>query len=212
MENGKIEVGTLIRFNGEGTTWRVIFLHNSVYRMIDTKAQGFVFKDMTYDEMIEAELNGTITVAEDQEIRILDKSKLSEKELEAFKKKQAFVNDLDAVYGGDYSIFPTQKLKEYGFSKANGFRILLAWLQSGKQEYSLVDKRYSKKRDGESYHYIEKPGRKASREQGVVIDDYCREAFDYGLQIFKRYRTASVVYCFVKLTGKYYSQEKKWAD
>ena len=91
-----------------------------------------VFKDMTYDEMIEAELNGTITVAEDQEIRILDKSKLSEKELEAFKKKQAFVNDLDAVYGGDYSIFPTkapkpfyrQKLKEYGFSKANGLRVL----------------------------------------------------------------------------------------
>lgn len=216
MENGKIEVGTLIRFNREETTWRVIFLHNSVYRMIDTKAQGFVFKDMTYDEMIEAELNGTITVTEDQEIRILDKSKLSEKELEAFKKKQAFVNDLDAVYGGDYSIFPTkapkpfyrEKLKEYGFSKTSGMRILLTWLQSGKQEYSLADKRYSKKRDGESYHYIEKPGRKASREQGVVIDDYCREAFDYGLQIFKRYRTASVVYCFVKLTGKYYSQEK----
>lgn len=215
MENGKIEVGTLIRFNGEETTWRIIFLHNSVYRMIDTKAQGFVFKDMTYDEMIEAELTGTITVAEDQKIRILDKSKLSEKELEVFKKKQAFVNDMDAVYGGDYSIFPTkapkpfykEKLKEYGFSKTSGMRILLTWLQSGKQEYSLVDKRYSKKRDGESYHYIEKPGRKASREQGVVIDDYCREAFDYGLQIFKRYRTASVVYCFVKLTGKYYSRE-----
>lgn len=151
MENGKIEVGNLIIFRGEETKWRIIFLHNSVYRMIDTKAQGFVFKDMTYEEMIEAELNGTITVAEDQEIRVLDKSKLSEKDLEVFKKKQAFVNDMDAVYGGDYSIFPTkapkpfyrEKLEEYGFSKANGLKILLAWLQSGKQEYSLVDKRLS---------------------------------------------------------------------
>lgn len=215
MENRKIEVGTLIRFRGEETKWRIIFLHNSVYRMIDTKAQGFVFKDMTYDEMIEAELNGTITIAEDQEIRVLDKSKLSEKDLEVFKKKQAFVNEMDAVYGGDYSIFPTkapkpfyrEKLEEYGFSKPTGFRTLLAWLQSGKQEYPLADKRLTKKRESDNYHYKVKTGRKASREQGIIIDEYCREAFEYGLQIFKRYRTASVVYCFVKLTGKFYSRE-----
>ncbi len=215
MADGKIEVGTLIRFNNEETTWRVILLHNGVYRMIDTKAQGFVFKDMSYDEMIEAELNGTISVAEDQEIHVLDKSKLSEMDLEVFRKKQAFVNDMDAVYGPDFSIFPTkapkplykEKLEEYGFSKANGLKILLSWLQCGKQEYALADKRLSKKNGGTDYHYNVKTGRKSSRVQGVIIDEYCKEAFEYGLQIFKRYRTASVVYCFVKLTGKYYSRE-----
>lgn len=215
MADGKIEVGTLIRFNGEETTWRVILLHNGVYRMIDTKAQGFIFKDMSYDEMIEAELNGTISVAEDQEIHVLDKSKLSEKDLEVFRKKQAFVNDMDEVYGPDFSIFPTkaskpffkEKLAEYELSRPNGYRTLLAWLQSGKQEYALADKRLSKKNGGTDYHYNVKTGRKSSRMQGVIIDEYCKEAFEYGLQIFKRYRTATVTYCFVKLTGKYYSKE-----
>ena len=87
MENKSIGNGTLIRFNGEETTWRVIFLSNSVYRMIDTSSDGFKFRDMTFDEMTEAELNGTITVPEDQEIRVLDKSELTPEALELFKKK-----------------------------------------------------------------------------------------------------------------------------
>lgn len=216
MENKSIGNGTLIRFNGEETTWRVIFLSNSVYRMIDTSSDGFKFRDMTFDEMTEAELNGTITVPEDQEIRVLDKSELTPEALELFKKKQAFVNEMAEVYGDDYSIFPTKKkkpffekkLEEYGFSKSTGYRTLLFWLQSGKQEYSLADKRLTNKKKRAEYHYNFKTGRKASREQGIIKDDYCREAFEYGLSIYKRHRTATVVYCFAKLTAKYYSKEE----
>ncbi len=215
MEDRKIEVGTLIRFSGEEATWRIIFLSNSVYRMIKNKALGFEFRDMTYDELIEAELNGTIVQAENQENYVLDKSKLSEEDLVVFKKKLAFVNEMDEVYGGDYSIFPTKapkpfykkKIDEYGFSKSTAYRTLLSWLQSGKQEYSLIDSRLLGKERTEAYHYTVKTGRKPSRQQGIILDDYSKEAFEYGLDIFKRHRTASVSYCFVKLTGKYYSRE-----
>ncbi len=215
MAYKEIVTGTLIKF-ADGTKWRVIHASLSSYQLINTESIGFDFKNISFEDMTVGLVNGKMSIPDDQEIYVIDTAKIPASVNENLKKNLEFVNEVSEIYGPYYGALASRKPKpqfqelekKYGFSHSKAYRLVLSWLQSGKQSCGLIDKRYRTHDIERVNKYTKKTGRKSLIPKGVVLDDYCINAFDYGLDIKRKFRNAELTYCYGRLIGKFYSKEE----
>lgn len=96
-------------------------------------------------------------------------------------------------------------LKTFGISRSYAQHLVLKRLQSGFQEISILDPKSYNASNHRPYKYKGKPGRKDCDAQGILVDEKCVEAFEYGLKNFKGQRLISIRDCFAMLSAECYS-------
>lgn len=213
MDTREIKVGTLIERLTDNTQWRVFCIINKACRMINTASQGLDFVDMDFDGIIEGIVCGTLSIIEDEEINVIDTDGLSDASREDFENKRMFLREVEKMYGPTFEQLRIRSSKpeyrslyvEHGISKSGAQRLLVKWLQSGFQDSSIVSMKDIKGKKRDQYDYKVKTGRKGFDVQGIIVDDTCREAFDYGLELYSKHRLNTLRDCFAILSSKYYS-------
>ncbi|MDD5973123.1 MAG: hypothetical protein PUC01_05360 [Spirochaetales bacterium] len=212
MDKGEIRVGTLIERLTDNTTWRVICIINKACRMINTISTGLDFLDMNYEDIQQGIILNHLVVVEES-IHVYDISNISERVKDEFNRKRNFLRFVDSYYGPSYSSLKSKTTKpEYnealkinGISHSAAQRLIVRWLQSGFQEISIINPKMFSSTCHKPYEYKVKTGRKAATEQGILIDDKCTEAFEYGLELYSKQRLNTLHDCFAVLLSKYYS-------
>ncbi|MCI7806848.1 MAG: transposase family protein [Spirochaetales bacterium] len=213
MDTDEIRVGTLLKRLTDNTVWRVICIINKTCRMINTESKGLEFLDMTYSDIKEALILCQMTFIEDKDSFVFDVSLLSSQKTEEFNRKRGFLRYIDANYGPTYTQLKAkvskpeyfEALKTFGISRSSAQRLVVKWLQSGFQEISILNPKSYNASNHKPYKYKEKPGRKNCDVQGILVDDKCIEAFEYGLKLLKRQRLITIRDCFAMLSAEYYS-------
>lgn len=215
MEKGEVRVGMLLELKDDCSRWRVICHVAKTFRMIDVSAKSLVFKDMEYVEITQSILKGSLRIVEDEDFYVFDIDALSEKSREEFNRRRKFLHVIDTVYGPSYELLKykvkkpeyDEALKEYGISSSAAQRLVVKWLQSGFQEISIVNAKKFAKTNHKQYEYKSKTGKPSGISQGVIVDEKCREAFRYGMELFTKQRLITIRDCYVSLLSKYYSSE-----
>lgn len=134
-------------------------------------------------------LNGTYKIIENEKPKVIPK--LSSVCQAAYDLNRRIIDDIRDVYGRDFFIgLSNRKLKasvralkeKYLVSKHKINRLITRWLQSGCDNYALLDHRSEGTRKANGpYHYTSRPGRKNKTEEEtstVILTDELRAFFD----------------------------------
>ncbi len=215
MEQKIVGINSLVRFTADNTVWRVFFLLNSLCRMINTSSGGFEFRDMTVTDLIELQTRGDIIIFDDEPY-IVDKGALSPDALKTFERNCRFADEVRAIYGPDYTKLKKkipkpeyiELLEKYRVNDRTAKRIILRWLQSGLQDYGLLDGRLQRDKVDKPYNYKVKTGRKPKIEQGIILNDFALAVFEDAMEHYKKSRTMSITDCFSLYVESYFYIEK----
>ncbi len=188
METGEIKIGILLKDVQDNTLWRILHVSNNAALLIkyEPKSDKAVFKTVGNPFLLDKNF---FQKSEEQFQFVLDVSRLPEKEMETYNRKKEFVKAVCSYYAPQYNnIFDKrcdktyfiELYKKYLFSKKLAFKIVKRFLQSGMQDSSLVDPRYTGRQEKLSYKYVTKTGRPSKHGTGMMRDSKVIEAFEFG--------------------------------
>ena len=147
---------------------------------------------------------------------VVDYNLLSEEAKEAHKNNIFFVNDLSAYFGPDYLEIKARKrssdikelMNKHNLKPVTFWKKVKLYLQSGKNVYSLLDKRMFRFKR-EPYNYNEKPGRTPKNlVQGIVPSKEHNDNMAYGLEFYKKNQRASMTNSYYYMLGEKYKSGK----
>ena len=211
MERNEIKTGVLLKCRADDSLWRIIGTANDSCVLIGytPKSERADFKVVGIPFILPGDI---YSIAEEQYIFTLQKA-LPSGELKRYEAKKKFIYEVAALYSSDYRpIFDKQckthafrKLyAEYGFSKPLALRTLRRWLQSGMQEYSLADPRYSIGTAKKPYVFTERPGRKSSKKTVLIRDARMLEAFEFGRDLYLKVPMMTKERAYEEMIDAYY--------
>lgn len=214
MENIEIKVGMLLAMTSDNIMWRIICIINKICRMINTSGSKLDFMDINYTDISQGIIKGQIKIITDEDLVVFDIDALSPCVKADFLKKREFIRAIDKAFGPTYEMMKYHIRKEeyeeallkHGITRSTGQRVIVRWLQSGFQEKSLLNTKLLPNTDHKKYEYSRKTGRPSKSEQGIIIDEQCRIAFDYGVNLYKKKRMITIRDCYAMLCAEYYSE------
>jgi len=214
MEEYTIEIGTILKNTQTETRYRIISLVDEfviVCQMDTTITNVFELSiNYVYTQIEE----GNYTVENERPLYV-DVSKLSHA---AFNKYNLYMKILNAFihrYGPYYeSLMSRNKnfnvyhdLNRTEISSKTFWKIVRQYLQSGFNQYSVIDKREISHKNEDPYQYIEKTGRKNTfGPEGIVINDEIKKQFDESVELYKSGRQKSIQTVYDKMIAKYYCE------
>lgn len=150
---------------------------------------------------------------------VLDYEKLPQETYDAFLVRRDMIQKIVDHYGPTYMGLQGKRHKEYlnkiaeeiEYSKPVLWRWIRQYLQSGCNDISLVDRRFSlvpKKKRPDLCNYTVKTGRPTEEgiSEGVVLTDMVISQFEKYLQEFKQGREKTFINAYAGLISEYYTK------
>ena len=99
-------------------------------------------------------------------------------------------------------------LSKYSIPTNTFWRFFTKHLQSGMQDYSLIDSRYLGFNKGKKYNYSAKPGHRSYHfiSTGVKLTDKIIDIFDEALNIYRSGRHITLKSCYDRMNALYFSK------
>lgn len=202
----------------------IIHILEDVYRLIYVQPDACVLCRMNTTKLIlnyfeTAELRRMIRNQEavltyESDNNIVSFDTMDEKDRARFIRIKKMLNDVAEAYGPTYiglmgkgTKKPIEKiLTEYQMPRNSFWIYVKAYIQSGFQDSSLVDKRSQKKSTGPNRHVV-KAGRKRfdGLQNGVVLTQEVINQFEEFLQLYKKGRERTYKNAYAGLIEKYYT-------
>lgn len=143
-----IKTRMLITDSKRETEWRVIYTNVDSTVLCQTNTTKLILKAVDTDRVLISMEKQELLVVPEQPV-IIDESKLSEASAKSFNIKKMIVKQVDEQYaplylelnGRKQYCFITELVETTGYSRATVLKVIRRYLQSGMQEYSLLDNR-----------------------------------------------------------------------
>ena len=218
MNEIRITIGDLITIPRERQVYRVICVDTQLITACLCDVNKLCIKNFSIPALFEA-IAVEEAVYEHPEFSVIDTSILSEEELDEYRKKKMICKRIADIYGPTYEALANKKKKpemrqieeEFNIKRETLRIMFLRYLQSGLNDYNLIDKRLKnagKPNRGE-YTYSEKrPGRKGDEgiTSKVIVNEEIKKQFDEAIAQRKSGRFKSYEAAYSWLCNKYYSE------
>ena len=215
MSKGNKILGHIIRI--DNVFYRVIYISGVYAVLCEVNISRLELKYYPLDKINEE--NPNLIVKE--EPIVIDYSEMSDAELKEFEKKRDVIKRVSDVYGPSFMGLVGRSKKEYLIEIQEEFEItrktLWKWirkyLQSGLNDYSLIDGRYHYK-EHKDYKYTKKTGRptKYKTASGLPLTPTVLNHFEEGLNVIKSGRYKTIKYAYFSIMEKYYSYPSTGLD
>jgi hypothetical protein len=195
--------------------YRIIYIRESIVVLCEmniTKLNLFYAKAKELTDKI---ILKEIRIVREQRF-VYDIDSFDEKERNEFEMRRSLIREVVKNYGPTYMELigrsPKKVIKnlidKYKIPKSLFWRYIRFFLQSGCDEYSLVDKRYvgrSKKK--EPYKYSVKTGRpyKTGIKCGIILTNETKNHFKEAMEMYKSGRAMTIENAFDSMNNRYYS-------
>lgn len=136
-------------------------------------------------------------------------------------KKIAFIADVESEFGPTFSNIKKkdgtlEKIREqYGITKTIGWKFIRKYLQSGRNQYAVVDGRKLRVKR-EPYQYSKKTGKPGGKNAGILVDDNTRKQFEKYRKKYLNNKHMTIDQAYRSLLDEYYSErvdgEIKWLE
>ncbi len=208
-----IQVGTKLT-DSSNVDWRVFSMDQVSYSLIKLGTKGRFIITYAFDNFVKMLINNEFSISFDQEVYMVDETKLPEKVKAVYEKKKAFVLDIKQAFGpyykqflGKYCSLPEYRriCLDHGYDSTKASRILNKWFQSGFQNSALVEERYYKDVERKAYQYSTKTGRKGDTSKGMVLGNKDYEYIDDIISTFLKNPEMSKSQAYTLLLQKYYT-------
>ena len=149
---------------------------------------------------------------------VYDENVMTPSTVDANKKREALIRDIDDKYGPDYSAFLKKNYdsylrhdlpEKYGMKHGTVYNLFRKYMQSGCDITSV----YDKKTLGNSRvkeHYTEKTGKKPDLSpQGIIITDEVKTIFDKMLDYYTSGRSKSYRFVYNLMIAEYFSDQRE---
>lgn len=210
MENKQmtIEVNGIISDIKKNKRYRILYIMSKdnlvLIEMDTTKFNVFV---SSMNELIRG--MGSRYILSKGISKIVEESNLSDNQLENYKRKKSFVDDIQKIYGPTYLelVGHSSKkelndlYKKYNMSKSHAWKLIRIILQNG-FDYSILV--HTRKNVELNYKY--KTGRKSAIEKGIPITQDIEKIFKKGLEQYKNNRNTSFQLIYDRLCYEYFSK------
>lgn len=149
MEELVIRVGDILQVDDKA--YRIIYILSTNIVLCRMNIEKLDIAEYDLQAIRTGVLNGDINVITDNDNQVVDISKLSEKEAEAYQVKSSIIKEIVKNYGPAYLDLMGKKHKEpiskilqkYDLKKKAVWKICRVYLQSGMKESSLLRKKPS---------------------------------------------------------------------
>ena len=216
MKNKAITVGVILRDTELDVRYRLIYLHNQMVVMCEMDIDKMSLQEYTLSIILDLVSQGRLVVETEDSI-VFNADALSETLKEKFEKKRQMMNRVSKEYGPTYLGLMGKKpkplvkelIKEYNLSLPAFWATCAKYLQSGMQDYSLVDQKAFGINKGKQYDYTTRTGRAAeSDSSGVVLTDEIRGYFDEAIADYKKGRQKTFQNCFDYMNTRHFMEVK----
>lgn len=209
MEELVIRVGDILQVDDKA--YRIIYISSPNIVLCRMNIEKLDIAEYDLQAIRTGVLNGDINVITDNDNQVVDISKLSEKEAEAYQVKSSIIKEIVKNYGPAYLDLMGKKHKEpiskilqkYDLKKKAVWKICRVYLQSGMKESSLLRKKPS----GSGNPLMgKKRGSKGDLgiAAGCPLSKEVIDAFEYGLAFYKSGRAKSFQAAYNKMNNTYF--------
>ena len=209
MEELVIRVGDILQVDDKA--YRIIYISSPTIVLCRMNIEKLDIAEYDLQAIRTGVLNGDINVITDNDNQVVDISKLSEKEAEAYQVKSSIIKEIVKNYGPAYLDLMGKKHKEpiskilqkYNLKKKAVWKICRVYLQSGMKESSLLRKKPS----GSGNPLMgKKRGSKGDLgiAAGCPLSKEVIDAFEYGLAFYKSGRAKSFQAAYNKMNNTYF--------
>ena len=209
MEELVIRVGDILQVDDKA--YRIIYILSPNIVLCRMNIEKLDIAEYDLQAIRTGVLNGDINVITDNDNPVVDISKLSEKEAEAYQVKSSIIKEIVKNYGPAYLDLMGKKHKEpiskilqkYDLKKKAVWKICRVYLQSGMKESSLLRKKPS----GSGNPLMgKKRGSKGDLgiAAGCPLSKEVIDAFEYGLAFYKSGRAKSYSKAYDKMNNAYF--------
>ena len=203
-----IEVNAIINDTEKNKQYRILYIMSKdnlvLIEMDTTKFNGFIASMNTLIHGL-----GTKYVITKSENKVVDESKLTQKQKEKYLKRKNFVDKVNELYGPTFLdlIGHTKKddliklYESYGYSRTYAWILIKRILQNGYDYTILLNKKgYTNKPS------TQKVGRKSIVDKGIPITPDIENIFEKGLEQYKKNRNTSFQLVYDRLCYEYFSK------
>lgn len=159
--------------------------------------------------------DGSLEIEKEEPV-VFDIENYSEAVQDTYHKRLSMINEINLAYGPNYIELIDRKHRakyneirlKYGMPRNTFNRICTNYFQSGMNNYALLDKRALGEKKQNAYHYVAKPGKKASAgvSSGVVLTDEVRSYFEEALREYKSGRQKTIRSAFDRMNNLYFTR------
>lgn len=210
-------IGDILKVKKDNIRYRIIAVMSGKYLYLcelDISKLNIIM--ISYIGAVEKITKGEVTLLP-KENSFIDYDNIPQKYLEKLEIKKKLIEDVEKLYGPTFidlcGTKPKPELKniylKHGVSKANFWKIILKYLQSGLNISSLIDGHYVRKSEREIV-YKNRTGRKCNVSgftSVVVIAGAVVEQFDDALSYLKSGKNITFKKAYDYLIAKYYMRE-----
>lgn len=209
MEELVIRVGDILQVDGKA--YRIIYILSPNIVLCRMNIEKLDIAEYDLQAIRTGVLNGDINVITDNDNQVVDISKLSEKEAEAYQVKSSIIKEIVKNYGPAYLDLMGKKHKEpiskilqkYDLKKKAVWKICRVYLQSGMKESSLL-----RKKPSGSGNPLTGKKRGSKGDLGIAagcpLSKEVIDAFEYGLAFYKSGRAKSFQAAYNKMNNTYF--------
>lgn len=209
MEELVIRVGDILQVDDKA--YRIIYISSPNIVLCRMNIEKLDIAEYDLQAIRTGVLNGDINVLTDNDNQVVDISKLSEKEAEAYQVKSSIIKEIVKNYGPTYLDLMGKKHKEpiskilqkYDLKKKAVWKICRVYLQSGMKESSLL-----RKKPSGSGNPLTGKKRGSKGDLGIAagcpLSKEVIDAFEYGLAFYKSGRAKSFQAAYNKMNNTYF--------
>ena len=209
MEELVIRVGDILQVDDKA--YRIIYISSPNIVLCRMNIEKLDIAEYDLQAIRTGVLNGDINVITDNDNPVVDISKLSEKEAEAYQVKSSIIKEIVKNYGPAYLDLMGKKHKEpiskilqkYDLKKKAVWKICRVYLQSGMKESSLL-----RKKPSGSGNPLTGKKRGSKGDLGIAagcpLSKEVIDAFEYGLAFYKSGRAKSYSKAYDKMNNAYF--------
>ena len=149
---------------------------------------------------------------------VFDHHALSEQAKRKYDDKKKIINEVMNIYHHNLLLLmgkiarPELKevIQKYSIPVNSFWRMLTKYLQSGMQDFSLVDSRDMGINKGKVYEGTKKAGRKSQyfEATGLVVDDNIKQYFEEALKMYRSGREKSLTACYNRMLFLHFSKQE----
>ena len=210
-------IGDILKAEKDGISYRIIAVISGKYLYLcELNISKLNISMISYIRAVEKITKGEFTLLT-KEDTFLDYDNVPQKYLEKLEIRRKLIEDVKNLYGPTFielcGTKPKPELKniylKYGVSKANFWKIILKYLQSGLDINSMIDGHYLRK-PKEEIVYKKRVGRKCSSNiltSNIIIAGAVVDQFDDAINYLKSGKNITYKKAYDYLILKYYMRE-----
>lgn len=227
MENVQIKIGCILYIQEERLKYRILYMDD---KSIDTCAindtSKLDFRLFSLNTVVEKIKTKEIRCIEDHPMAV-DFQNLSPAQYDKYQRYKQAITELEDIYGPTFRAlaFRNHKqryddiLQKYQIPRSTMQKLISRYLQSGKSNMSLLDKRTitGLLKRSPAKHPQKKTGRPSDDELGsqVIVDDIVKSHFDAAITYYvsqqgNKHFTIGKAYEW--MCNKFYTQTKRYTD